>query len=1507
MSDKNGDVEMKKKFKMPSKIKSYKIEKELYKIANGHICLGTNTNINEKVLIKIYDKEIIHYQSKELTLINNEILMMKLINHRNALKLYEIIESPSYIFLVMEYFNGVRLVDHIKRKTKLSEDEALNVYKQIISLLLYLHDMNMGHLDLNYNNILIDNSNNIRVCEFKYCLFYSSNQRAKINTTGDKYFLAPELYSKKSCHPELSDIWSSGVLLYYMTVGELPFYHQNELDLQKLIMKAEFKLPSNMNKNMQDFFKNVFEEEDSRYKFNDMLNSELFKQSKINRNNLQNGINILLVKYPIDERAMNICETQFNLSPEDIKQKLNNNIFDPYTSLYKQIIAKFNNKKIAHNGDLSSKKFNDYINNESNYIDEKTQKKNIQKNINNEIEYKNKSNAKENDINKNLQKNVLALDDLLKKYKDYIDPEKRKQRERESKSVEISKKRTQKREERKEPEKVNKDIKKKPTLKKPGTKMTNDRRVQINKGRRMTSNLNMDENLKSNLDKFKMFGLNQNKKGKKNAKKNANVNINVKKPEDIIEETNEDYLDNIDYYAARKRNQSFRTKQRVPKIIQEVANNEESPSNSKRNSVEKKERQIKFLINDKKQKDKGNNEDTAKNASSLKNKPVNKKDDNTENIDKNIESGKKSNNDAKTTDNSAAKSKQAIKPQKSKKFTKDNKNNNANFNIYAGYAPVSQFGMMNISKEEFFTQIKGVKLKKMTPNKYFDPDEIRKKDTKKKGHNPVDSRVLSVKNARQMIEEELKNKRFRGHHGGKDLKSKYYSYKPPPPKKVQTDLKYLRKQMELKYNNPAGGNNNSVNNRTRRNAPRKSVNVQSVQNNLAFKNKGLDFGNIKKVKTNKFKGKNYNNTADVILEEDGTIETPKFKKKNEKKKNKDDIRSSITEENIRKKKKEEEEERKRKEEEEAERRRKEEEEERARKEEEERERKEEEERRLRQAEIDRKRMEEEEENRRRLEEIENREKEEREKKIRMQNIKKQKEEEMRQKREKEAKERRNKNYNTNPFELFKKKTLEDSEEESSVEIKPKKSILKKKTKEGIKKKKSYRPKINDFNKFGGGDKDDDSESESYELPPKIVVKNTKNSKKDDKNALSKSVENRNKNSMFDKYTNFFFNEDELKGERLKSKKEKEKQALAEKNNVKKGFYHYQNNPTQIEKRVVDKKFEVRMRGVAALKQANTNMDEINNKKKINKENAKRIKTTSNLIEANKNNEKDPLSARVNKVRNNNANSIEKRQNNTIAYNHIGAKSEADNQNKSKSIINHNKINNEKKNKVNNKSFKKLNVEKQKKNIVQNLMEDFDETMNEYMKLDNKTLNMTSRDIKKSNYNKKDDYKKKKTKNNYDKQMNYTERNEESLNHSKTGYDDKIRKKTERNKSKKNTLKKDKQTITKNLKPKKSRNNIVEYKDSSRASKSNAKKSYDNSSMSYDEEDLPVYKGDIDYNNTSAKDIDESINDLMARYKKKGYKCVKKDNYVFKFVKGPKTHRVELMRLGNGLLYFNVTK
>ena len=592
MNDKNGEIDTERKFKMPSKIRSYKIEKELYTVSGAHVCLGTNTNINEKVLIKIYDKEIINYRLQELTLINNEIHMMKLINHRNALKLYEIIESPSYIFLIMEYFYGNKLIDYMNRKKKLSMEDALYIYKQIISLLLYIHDMNLGHLNLNYNNIVVDNSNNIKICEFKYSIFYSPNKRETINITGDKSFLAPELYSKKSCLPELADIWASGVLLYFMTVGELPFYHQNELDLQKLILKGEYKLPSNMDANIQKFIKGALEgEENSRYNLTTIFNSDLFKQNKINKNNFQSGLNILSVKYPIDERVMNICEEEFDLDPEEVKKRLFKNIFDPFTSLYKQIVSKFINKEISNNADLISKKFNTYVNNRKNYLDEKTQKMNVQNNLNKELEYKAKNKEKESDINKNLQKASVGLDELLKKY---TDPEKKRQRE--NKSVEISKKRTTRKDENKENEKKqNRDNKRNIMHKKSNKqgKNINDKRANItniSKGRRMTSNLDEDEQMKEDLEKFQ---LNLNRKNKKNTKKNLNKK-NEEMAEETKVETNEETKeekDDEEYFVSRRRNKSFRTKKREPKINE--ASDYNSPSDSKRNSIEKKDKQDK--------------------------------------------------------------------------------------------------------------------------------------------------------------------------------------------------------------------------------------------------------------------------------------------------------------------------------------------------------------------------------------------------------------------------------------------------------------------------------------------------------------------------------------------------------------------------------------------------------------------------------------------------------------------------------------------------------------------------------------------------------------------------------------------------------------------------------------------------------------------------------------------------------------------------------------------------
>ena len=97
---------------------------------------------------------------------------MRIINHKNCLKLYEVIESPSYIYLIMENFSGFLLSETMDRKKRLTEDESLNIYKQIISVLLYFHEMKIGHLNINPDNILIDINNKIKFVYFKYLTIY---------------------------------------------------------------------------------------------------------------------------------------------------------------------------------------------------------------------------------------------------------------------------------------------------------------------------------------------------------------------------------------------------------------------------------------------------------------------------------------------------------------------------------------------------------------------------------------------------------------------------------------------------------------------------------------------------------------------------------------------------------------------------------------------------------------------------------------------------------------------------------------------------------------------------------------------------------------------------------------------------------------------------------------------------------------------------------------------------------------------------------------------------------------------------------------------------------------------------------------------------------------------------------------------------------------------------------------------------------------------------------------
>ena len=402
---------------IPDSIKSYKIENETYKLSTITLYTATNTDINEKVLIHIFPKEKLLTNANEVTFMNNQVYLMKILNHKNILQLYEIIETKTHAFLIYEYFNGMKLSDFIIKKKKLTEDESLKIFKEILSALTYLKEMYLCNLNINSHNILIDSKNNIKICDFKFGHFYSPKEKSKSNFIGDHFSACPELHSKRPYNPESADIWSSGILLYQMLTGSLPFKSQKDLELIRLIIRGDYSMPNSLSVNMKTLIKGLLEtKEEKRFKLNDIFNQQIIKEKKITKASLLQGLNILTTQYPIDEIAINIFKNNLNVEEEILRKNLENNKFNEITSLFKQIISKLTTKGIQNINDLSSNKFIAYIKDNKNLLKEEEQINNIQNYLKKEEEVKKQSEDIAAILLNNENEILKGLQDLKRQY-----------------------------------------------------------------------------------------------------------------------------------------------------------------------------------------------------------------------------------------------------------------------------------------------------------------------------------------------------------------------------------------------------------------------------------------------------------------------------------------------------------------------------------------------------------------------------------------------------------------------------------------------------------------------------------------------------------------------------------------------------------------------------------------------------------------------------------------------------------------------------------------------------------------------------------------------------------------------------------------------------------------------------------------------------------------------------------------------------------------------------------
>lgn len=225
-------------------IGQYILGKNLGIGAFGKVKLATHAITNHKVAVKILNKAKIKQLGMEEK-VQREINILHLCTHPHIIRLYEVIDTPTDIFLVNEYVSGGELFDYIVSKGRLSADEARNFFHQIVSGVEYCHFQKIVHRDLKPENLLLDSNLNIKIADFGLSNLMRDGDFLR-TSCGSPNYAAPEVISGHLYAGPEVDVWSCGVILYALLCGSLPFDDESIPNLFKKIKSGMYSLPSHL-------------------------------------------------------------------------------------------------------------------------------------------------------------------------------------------------------------------------------------------------------------------------------------------------------------------------------------------------------------------------------------------------------------------------------------------------------------------------------------------------------------------------------------------------------------------------------------------------------------------------------------------------------------------------------------------------------------------------------------------------------------------------------------------------------------------------------------------------------------------------------------------------------------------------------------------------------------------------------------------------------------------------------------------------------------------------------------------------------------------------------------------------------------------------------------------------------------------------------------------------------------------------------------------------------------
>ena len=320
----------------------YKYGRLLGKGAFGKVNIALHLASGRLVAIKSFNKKKLT-TSREKRKIKTEIEVLSKLRNPFCTQIYDYFETDTHILIVMEYVCG-DLLSFMRKRSKISESTAKIIFKQIIKGLQYIHNKKIVHRDIKLDNVLMDLTNTVKICDFGVSKILQPGD-IMYEHCGTPSYIAPELFKDEGYEGFSCDIWSAGVTLYYMLAGVQPFKGTKIEDIKKVILKGEYEPIQDISAEANDLINHMLKlNPKERITIKEILKHPWLKNVDIkNRKNLNlftNAEKVLLAKYDVNyfsspkEELIEVFTTS-NLETKDekdLKGVTKSEILAPYNT-----------------------------------------------------------------------------------------------------------------------------------------------------------------------------------------------------------------------------------------------------------------------------------------------------------------------------------------------------------------------------------------------------------------------------------------------------------------------------------------------------------------------------------------------------------------------------------------------------------------------------------------------------------------------------------------------------------------------------------------------------------------------------------------------------------------------------------------------------------------------------------------------------------------------------------------------------------------------------------------------------------------------------------------------------------------------------------------------------------------------------------------------------------------------------------------------------------------------